>query len=244
MAPLRATAAFSKLRDEVNRGELAEGGFKRDIELISEARTPFRLLRLFIIGGLDAAALIALIITVPRFISILTQGPGDGDASLLETTKNLVIDLGGVVGLTWLFRWEQRQQQKIVDAVTREETLSRLPVKIAGERGKTIVEVSSLRSSSRPLIIAGPKSKVEEAMKGAERQRTKLLERGIIMIPIPFDQPAEDAPAQKGFGKGAPSETEVAAEVADEMVRGMLNYAVPFNPRNQLNVSHPRAGIV
>ncbi|CAI5945140.1 unnamed protein product [Closterium sp. NIES-64] len=129
-------------------GEEVGGKFRRDLKLIAEVQAPFRGVRRFLYVALGMAAGIATVITIPRFI-LAVQGGVDAP-DLLTTGGNLAIDLGGGAAMVGLYLWEQRREEEQMGRVSRDETLSRLPLRL--QSGK-VVELVQLRGTTRPAAV-------------------------------------------------------------------------------------------
>ncbi|KAE8780351.1 protein LOW PSII ACCUMULATION 1, chloroplastic [Hordeum vulgare] len=196
MAPFRASPEFKELQEEALRGgEDIGSGFRRDLKLISEVQAPFRGVRRFFYVAFIAAAGISTFFTIPRLILAL-QG-GDGAPDFLETAGNAAINIGGIVVLVALFVWENKKEEEQITNISRNETLSRLPVRLSTNR---ITELVQLRDITRPVILAGSKASVTQAMQRAERYRTELLKRGVLLIPVIFGASQKVQGKPKGFG--------------------------------------------
>ncbi|KAL6884687.1 hypothetical protein ACP4OV_010623 [Aristida adscensionis] len=196
LAPFRASSEFKELQEEALRGgEDIGSGFRRDLKLISEVQAPFRGVRRFFYVALTAAAGISTFFTIPRLI-LAIQG-GDGAPDLLETAGNAAINIGGIVVLVALYFWENRKEEKQITQISRNETLSRLPVRLSTNR---IIELVQLRDITRPVILAGSKESVTKAMQRAERYRTELLKRGVLLIPVIFGASQKAQSKPRGFG--------------------------------------------
>lgn len=74
-------------------GEQIGQSFRRDLKLISEVQAPFRGVRKFFYVAFTLAAGISTLFTLPRLV-LAFQG-GEGAPSLLGTSQNLAINLGG-----------------------------------------------------------------------------------------------------------------------------------------------------
>ncbi|GFP85618.1 protein low psii accumulation 1 chloroplastic [Phtheirospermum japonicum] len=103
----------------------------------------------------------------------------------------------GIIVLVALFFWENKKEEEQLAQITRNETLSRLPLRLSTNR---IVELLQLRDTARPVILAGNKETVDSAMRKAERFRTELLKRGVILVPVVWGQGREPQIEKKGFG--------------------------------------------
>lgn len=99
-----------------------------------------------------------------------------------------------------LFLWDNKKEEEQLAQISRDETLSRLPLRLSTNR---VVELVQLRDTARPVILAGKRETVFMAMQKAERFRTELLRRGVLLIPVIWGE-VEAAPVEKkGFGGSA-----------------------------------------
>lgn len=196
LASFRSLPEFKELQEEARLGGEDIGyGFRRDLKLISEVQAPFRGVRRFFYVAFTAAAGVSLLFTIPRLFRAI-QG-GDGAPDLWETSGNAAINIGGIVVLVALFLWDNKKEEEQIAQITRDETLSRLPLCLSTNR---IVELVQLRDTARPVILAGNKETVALALKKAERFRTDLLSRGVILVPVIWGEGKEPKIAKKGFG--------------------------------------------
>ncbi|KAL2649640.1 hypothetical protein R1flu_017768 [Riccia fluitans] len=213
MAAFRAMPQFKELQDEARKGgEEIGNSFRRDLKLISEVQAPFRGVRKFFYVAFSLAAGIATLFTVPRLI-LAIQG-GEGAPGILETSQNLAINLGGIAAFVALFIWDNKKEEEQIARISRDETLSRLPVQLQSNR---IVELSQLRESTRPIIVAGSKEAVAKTMQRAARFREDLLKRGVLVIPIVWGSGNEDPIAKKrGFGSAQKQTTSTVIPVGQD----------------------------
>ncbi|KAL0420005.1 UNVERIFIED_CONTAM: protein LOW PSII ACCUMULATION 1, chloroplastic [Sesamum radiatum] len=211
LASFRAMPEFKELQEEARLGGEDIGySFRRDLKLISEVQAPFRGIRRFFYVALTAAAGISLLFTIPRLLRAI-QG-GDGAPDLLETSGNAAINIGGIIVLVALFFWDNKKEEEQLAQITRNETLSRLPLRLSTNR---IVELVQLRDTARPVILAGDKETVASAMRKAERFRTELLRRGVILVPVVWGQGREPQVERKGFGL-SPKATASLPSIGEE----------------------------
>ncbi|KAG8389470.1 hypothetical protein BUALT_Bualt02G0232700 [Buddleja alternifolia] len=197
LASFRAMPEFKELQEEARLGGEDIGySFRRDLKLISEVQAPFRGIRKFFYVAFTAAAGISLLFTIPRLLRAF-QG-GEGAPDLWETSGNAAINLGGIVVLVALFLWDNKKEEEQLAQITRNETLSRLPLRLSTNR---IVELVQLRDTARPVILAGNKETVALAMRKAERFRTELVRRGVILVPVVWGEGREPQVERKGFGR-------------------------------------------
>ncbi|EOA12185.1 hypothetical protein CARUB_v100165360mg, partial [Capsella rubella] len=185
-------------------GEDIGDSFRRDLKLISEVRAPFRGVRKFFYFAFAAAAGISTFFTVPRLIQAFKGG--DGAPDLLETTGNAAINIGGIVVLVSLFLWENKKEEEQMVQITRDETLSRLPLRLSTNR---VVELVQLRDTVRPVILAGKKETVTAAMQKADRFRTELLRRGVLLVPVVWGERKTPVIEKKGFGASSKAATSL-----------------------------------
>ncbi|KAL4558848.1 hypothetical protein LXL04_037052 [Taraxacum kok-saghyz] len=195
LASFRVLPEFKQLQEEARVGGEDVGyGFRRDLKLISEVQAPFRGVRRFFYVAFTAAAGISLFLTFPRLF--LAFKGGDGAPDILATSQNLAINIGGIVVFVALFLWDNKKEEEQLAQITRDETLSRLPLRLSTNR---VVELVQLRDTARPVILAGKKETVTLAIQKAERFRTELLNRGVILVPVIFGE--KDLQNDKrGFG--------------------------------------------
>ncbi|VFQ82060.1 unnamed protein product [Cuscuta campestris] len=196
LASFRALPEFKELQEEARLGGEDIGySFRRDLKLISEVQAPFRGVRKFFYVAFTAAAGISLFFTIPMLIRAL-QG-GDGAPDVWETLGNAAINIGGIVVFMALFLWDSKKEEEQLAQITRDETLSRLPVRLSTDR---IVKLVQLRNTVRPVILAGKKETVALSMKKAERFRSELLRRGVLLVPVIWGEGRVPQTQKKGFG--------------------------------------------
>ncbi|XP_022143430.1 protein LOW PSII ACCUMULATION 1, chloroplastic isoform X2 [Momordica charantia] len=196
LASFRALPEFKELQEEARLGGEDIGyGFRRDLKLISEVQAPFRGVRKFFYVALSAAAGISLLFTIPRLFRAI-QG-GDEAPDVWETAGNLAVNMGGIIVLVALFLWDNKKEEEQLAQISRNETLSRLPLRLSTNR---IVELVQLRDTVRPVILAGKKETVSSAIQKAERFRTELLRRGVLLVPVVWGEGREPQIEKRGFG--------------------------------------------
>ncbi|XP_023771612.1 protein LOW PSII ACCUMULATION 1, chloroplastic [Lactuca sativa] len=195
LASFRVLPEFKQLQEEARLGGEDVGyGFRRDLKLISEVQAPFRGVRRFFYVAFTAAAGISLFLTFPRLFLAIKGGEGAPD--ILGTSQNVAINLGGIVVFVALFVWDNKKEEEQLAQITRDETLSRLPLRLSTNR---VVELVQLRDTARPVILAGKKESVTLAIQKAERFRMELLNRGVILVPVIWGE-GELQSDKRGFG--------------------------------------------
>ena len=161
---------------DVVRGGVSAGTL---VKARAEARAPFRLLRLFLAGGLGAGAGLGLLIISARLVSSL-QG-GEGAPDLNESLKNFAINSAAVAVLGFIFLRDLKAAGTDKRAVEAEEALGRLQVGLGGGR---VVLLASFRGTARPVLVSGPPGAIGRALKDAERLRPALEARGVRVVPV------------------------------------------------------------
>ncbi|XP_057964987.1 protein LOW PSII ACCUMULATION 1, chloroplastic [Malania oleifera] len=196
LASFRALPEFKELQEEARLGGEDIGySFRRDLKLISEVQAPFRGVRRFFYVALSAAAGISIFFNIPRLYRAIKGG--DGAPDIWETAGNAAINIGGIIVLVALFFWDNRREEEQLAQISRDETLSRLPLRLSTNR---VVELVQLRDTVRPVILAGKKETVSSAIEEAERFRTELLRRGVLLIPVIWGKDRAAQIEKKGFG--------------------------------------------
>ncbi|KAM1169596.1 hypothetical protein ACFX19_031896 [Malus domestica] len=196
LASFRALPEFKELQEEARLGGEDIGySFRRDLKLISEVQAPFRGIRRFFYVAFSAAAGISTFFTVPRLFRAF-QG-GDDAPDLWETAGNVAVNVGGLIVLVALFLWENKREEEQLSQISRDENLSRLPLRLSTNR---VVELVQLRDTVRPVILAGKKETVALSIQQAARFRTELLRRGVLLVPVIWDEVKVPQIEKKGFG--------------------------------------------
>ncbi|KAF6142649.1 hypothetical protein GIB67_015135 [Kingdonia uniflora] len=205
LASFRSLPEFKELREEAQIGGEDIGySFRRDLKLISEVQAPFRGVRRFFYVAFSAAAGISTFFTLPR-LYLAIKG-GDGAPDILPTAGNLAINVGGIVVLVALFIWDNKKEEEQLVQISRDETLSRLPLRLSTNR---IVELVQLRDTVRPVVLAGKRETISLTIKKAERFRTDLLKRGVLLVPVIWGEDRKPVMERKGFGLSAKAATSL-----------------------------------
>ncbi|XP_023528576.1 protein LOW PSII ACCUMULATION 1, chloroplastic [Cucurbita pepo subsp. pepo] len=212
LASFRALPEFKELQEEARMGGEDIGyGFRRDLKLISEVQAPFRGVRRFFYVALSAAAGISLLFNLPRLFRAI-QG-GNEAPDVWETVGNLAVNVGGIVVFVALFLWDNKKEEEQLAQISRNETLSRLPLRLSTNR---VVELVQLRDTVRPVILAGKKETVSSAIQKAERFRTELLRRGVLLVPVIWREGREPRMEKKGFGAPAPAGSAALPSIGED----------------------------
>uniref|UniRef100_J3KZT1 Uncharacterized protein n=1 Tax=Oryza brachyantha TaxID=4533 RepID=J3KZT1_ORYBR len=121
---------------------------------------------------------------------------------LLGMLPSILEHTAGIIVLVALYFWENKKEEQQITQISRNETLSRLPVRLSTNR---ITELVQLRDITRPVILAGSKASVTRALQRAERYRTELLKRGVLLIPVIFGASQKAQSMPRGFGSSRPA---------------------------------------
>lgn len=149
LASFRALPEFKELQEEARLGGEDIGySFRRDLKLISEVQAPFRGVRRFFYVAFSAAAGISTFFTIPRLFRAIKGG--DGAPDIWETAGNAAINIGGIIALVLLFFWDNKKEEEQLAQISRDETLSRLPLRLSTNR---VVELVQLRDTVRPVSV-------------------------------------------------------------------------------------------
>eukprot|EP00210_Caulerpa_lentillifera_P002744 g2623.t1 len=142
--------------------------------MISELRSPFRLFRFWIFGGLAAGAGIGLLIITSSLISAISS---QGD--IQDPLRNLAINIGALLVFGYLFYRDFQAREKLKGVIEREDLLSKLQIeRTPGDS----IPLLKLRGSIRPVIICGSKMHCQKSIKAAQSYKPVLKERGIAGI--------------------------------------------------------------
>lgn len=172
----------------------------------------------------SAAAGISTFFTIPRLFQAI-QG-GDAAPDLWGTAGNAAINVGGIILLVALFFWDNKKEEEQLAQITRDETLSRLPLRLSTNR---VVELVQLRETVRPVILAGNKETVSLAIRKAERFRTELRNRGVLLVPVIWGEGNKTQMDKKGFGV-----TEKAAAALPSIGEDFENRAQSITAKSRL----------
>lgn len=83
-----------------------------------------------------------------------------------------------------VYRSDAKARDKALAKIAREENLSNLRLELIN---KKVVTIGQLRGRSRIVILAGPGSYIEEALRQTEPYKKDLLERGVLVAAYATD---------------------------------------------------------
>lgn len=155
-------------------------------KLKAEVRTPFRLLRFFIYGGVASAGALGSFTAIPQ-LYLSFQNSNELNIDKSNAITNVVVDVGGVIGAVLLWRKESTDQKKLIDSYIakqlkldnslsptaieeRQQQLSLLPVEIQiSEIDANVTRVVSLkdlqiRGLQNIIVIAGNYEFVKDSL--------------------------------------------------------------------------------
>lgn len=212
-------------REWLDASENIKGGVSKAglVELRSEAKAPFRLIRMFLTLGAGAAAVVSLAITVYALKGAL-QGGTDAP-ELNGVLLNVVINGLGIAGASWLFQRDLKARQRDRSSVEREEALARLQVKVGSDR---VVPVAKFRGSTRPVLIAGSRGQISKTLQAAKPFISELRLRGVSVIPLESEaadftqtlkslkQEFKSSKPTDSKGFGAPKAVQQVKQVSNE----------------------------
>lgn len=115
-----------------------------------------------------------------------------------------------------LHRSDSKARDISLAKISREENLSNLRIQLSNNK---VVNLGQLRGTSRIVILAGPGSYIEEALRASDAFREELLERGVMVAPYATD--------------GAPVEGDSSAATSSSSTTGMTCYITYFPNRFQ-----------
>jgi hypothetical protein len=179
--------------------------YSSDAKIRSEVIAPFRSFRMFFYGAFIASGSIGGLIAVTRLIGALNHAPGA--EAPIEIAKGLGIDLAAVIIFALLYQSDAKAREIALAKLSREEDLANLRLQLDN---KKVVTLAQLRGISRIVILAGPGSYIEEALKQSEPFKAALLERGVLLAPYATDGATltVDNPAVATIAERIPSANE------------------------------------
>lgn len=158
------------------------GDISSAAKIRSEVLSPFRSLRMFFYLSFVASGSLGGFIAGTQLIGALANPSRAAEVS--DSLKSLAIDVGAVSLFAFLYFRDKKTEDAQVARLVREETLSRLKVRINENK---IVPVSSLRGVGRLVILAGPSSFIQESYERSGPFADSLRDRGVLVIPFATD---------------------------------------------------------
>jgi hypothetical protein len=172
--------------------------YSRNLLLREEAESPFRKVRFFLYGGLGAAALTSLLISVTRLAAALSGINAD---LLEESATNAAVDLAGIVVLAALWQKDAQAEDSRLKRAAKGAELAKLMVRIPkvlsegfvgdDEQLKREMFTTSLASfrrgrgiEKRVVIVVGSKEKIDEVLKEATSLQDSLIANDLLIVPV------------------------------------------------------------
>ncbi|GAB2220870.1 hypothetical protein Droror1_Dr00008551 [Drosera rotundifolia] len=187
----RPTVSCSSANRDSSAGDISSAA-----KIRSEVLSPFRSLRMFFYLSFVASGSLGGFIAGTQLIGALANPSRAAEVS--DSLKSLAIDIGAVSLFAFLYFRDKKTEDAQVARLVREETLSRLKVRINENQ---IVPVSSLRGIGRLVILAGPGSFIQESYERSGPFADSLRDRGVLVIPFTTDGnlPSFQAQQNKDF---------------------------------------------
>ncbi|KAL9260704.1 LOW PSII ACCUMULATION 1, chloroplastic-like protein [Drosera capensis] len=173
----RPTVSCSAANRDSSAGDISSAARIR-----SEVLSPFRSLRMFFYLAFVASGSLGGFIAGTQLIGALANPSRAAEVS--DSLNSLAIDMGAVSLFAFLYFRDKKTEDAQVARLVREETLSRLKVRINENK---IVPVSSLRGVARLVILAGPGSFIQESYERSGPFADGLRDRGVLVIPFATD---------------------------------------------------------
>jgi hypothetical protein len=160
---------------------------KEEASLRAEVEAPFRSLRLVLLGVGVASATLATLFSIPALLGTLLAAPSA--KPLAEVLQDGAINVGALATCGLLFRRDYQARARQVSRLMREDQLGGCQVELASGR---VVRLAQTRGFARPVVVAGSPQQVREALAAAEPLREQLLQRGVLVVPLPvFGEPGQ-----------------------------------------------------
>lgn len=244
LAALRATPAFARLlptlvgapRGATSSGAASPAGAAAAAppppSLVAEARSPFRLLRLFFLAALLGGALIASVVTLPRLAAALGGREGAPEAG--ATGLNAAVDAAVLAASALLLQRELRAKADDEKRAGDEETVAGLRVLLqppapAGAPAAGApppppqpASLRSLRGSLRPVLCAGFHGSARAVGERAREVGPALAARGLLLVLL------DDAGDGEGDGGGGGGDEDAGGLAGAARAKGFG--AAPARP--------------
>jgi hypothetical protein len=249
LAALRAWRGYPELAASLS-GSGGERGVRpgaATAKLRAEAKSPFRLLRLFAAGGLGAGAGIASLFTLPALLAAAARvSGGDADAvnALTASAGNAAVNAGVLAAAALAVRAELAAKASAEVVALAEEALAALRV-APPAGGSASLSLAQLRGARAPLLLVGSKPHLRGAARAAEPLRRELVKRGVLLCVLQDDSSdgataasasaadALRAGSPRGFGPAAAS----AASVEPGAAAGSGDAFAPNEPGREWRVA-------
>jgi hypothetical protein len=155
--------------------------------LREEATNPFAKVRLYGSGFLGVATLLGSFIASTRLLASVLGAPRA--APVAENAQTLGIDVACFAFFVTIFTREKAGLDKRLRVLQREEVLSQLPIELPGGKRRTLMDFQGF---ARPVIVSASSDMIMEAMQNAEEFKMDLVNRSVLVVPVPASGEAED----------------------------------------------------
>ena len=165
-----------------------------------EIESPFRKTRLFLVPALAASAALGAFISGTRLVAAASGITG---YDVAETTQNLLINVGSVVGLTLFYLNDKRSRDLDLVRIARSGKLSNLQVLLKSEAGKELLfKLKTFRKNRRLAIVLGGPAAIAEAREMATQGQEALTEVGAIVVPIEWKDLRDETSTPPSYASG------------------------------------------
>lgn len=180
LQPLRSsTELFDELAREVGRAGQSSDSQRN---LRAEAREPFRGLKLFLFGALAAGASVSTLVLLGK-VPASFEGKENAQ-SLTLLSRNLAINLAGMVGFGLLTRNEVKERDRSRQRVQREDELGRLHAVIVDAPDQEPIQLNELRQLRRVLVLSGPSNFLHDALERKQQYANQLARCKVSVIAL------------------------------------------------------------
>lgn len=139
---------------------------------------------MFFYASFGAGAAVGGLIAGTRIVASLSGVAGA--QPLAETVPNLAIDAAAVTAFALLLRRDAEAGRKRLARIAKAVDVGDLPVVTAGGGGGggKVVDLSSFRGRSRPVVVSGRAKEVFAAVRAAEAAAAALSRVGVLVVPV------------------------------------------------------------
>ena len=228
LAALRAWSGFPALAAQLAGSGAAAGAQAlpgvATAKLRAEAKSPFRLLRLFAAASLGFGAAIASVVTLPRLLAALAalqSGDAAASESLGGVAGNAAVDAAVLVASLAVCRSELQAKLAAEEYAGREETVALLRLLAPSGAPEASLSLAQLRGRRRPVLLVGSRAHLRGCARAAEPLKRELIKRGVLLCVLQEggrewaagDGAALEPPARaRGFGSAAAASAASTSE--------------------------------
>ena len=182
-----------------------------DAKVRAEVEAPFRIVRLVLCGFFAGSASVGAAIALVQTLSA-AAGSAAAPVPLAEAAQSLGIDLAAAGAFAFFFSRDWAARQKQLARLSREGALGAQRIRLAS--GKTL-RLRDLRGFARPVLLTGSPAQVGAALAAVTPElKQALVERGVLVVPLPVEEGAGGGPASSSSSSSAPAAASTAAPAA------------------------------